>query len=243
MTTAPYDSIHEAVTRETARRKRVLLAFVGLLLLPIVIGAYALSKAPSETEAVAADVTPLVAKQVGGVIATNVTNDVVSRTTPLIQQNVSREIKTVVEPRIASATGALRDDISRLQTTTQKTSDLVNGVAPQLAAISTFERRLTALSGTVTQVDGAVRKLDTDQGRLRQAIVANDRGSGQQQLAELRQTLKSELASIRSIADSSAQTAKDNQAAIALLGRRMSVMESELKKLQGSGTVAVPRKP
>ena len=49
--TEPYnESVQETVDRETARRKRVFLAFMALLLVPIAIGAYALTKAPSETD-------------------------------------------------------------------------------------------------------------------------------------------------------------------------------------------------
>src|SRR6185436_12384992 len=95
----PYnDSIQETVARETARRKRVFLAFMALLLVPIAIGAYALAKAPSDTEKVVQDVTPIVTERVGGQIATRVKDDVVKQTEPLIRDNVSRAIATSVEP-------------------------------------------------------------------------------------------------------------------------------------------------
>jgi chromosome segregation ATPase len=143
MTTAPYDeSVREAVARETARRKRVFLAFLGLLLIPIAIGAYALSKAPTEIEKVATDVTPLVTSRVAGEITERVTSDVSARNEPLIRQNVAREITTVVEPRLAS----VANDITQLQTSVQRTSELVQGVAPQLAAVSALSNRLSAFN-------------------------------------------------------------------------------------------------
>jgi hypothetical protein len=132
MTTAPYDeSVREAVARETARRKRVLLAFLGLLLVPIAIGAYALLKAPTEIERVASDVTPIVTSRVAGDITERVTSDISAKTEPLIRQNVSREITTVLEPRLASVT----NDITALQTSVLKTSALVQDVTPQVAAV------------------------------------------------------------------------------------------------------------
>jgi phage shock protein A len=133
MTTAPYEeSVREAVTRETARRKRVFLTFLGLLLIPIAIGAYALSKAPTEIEKVAADVTPLVTSRVSGEISERVTKDVSARTEPLIRQNVAREITGVT------------NDITQLRTSVQKTSELVQRVTPQLAALPELTNRISA---------------------------------------------------------------------------------------------------
>ena len=61
----PFDeSVQEIVARETARRKRVLLAFLALLLVPIAIGAYALSRAKKETEAIVDAVTTPVTERV-----------------------------------------------------------------------------------------------------------------------------------------------------------------------------------
>jgi phosphotransferase system IIB component len=149
MTTAPYDeSVHEAVAREAARRKRVFLAFLGLLLIPIAIGAYALSKAPTEIEKVASDVTPIVTSRVSGEISERVTKDVSARTEPLIRENVAREITAVT------------NDITQLRTTVQKTSELVQNVTP----------RLDAMSGFVSQTENTLKVLNTNQGRLDQEL-------------------------------------------------------------------------
>jgi chromosome segregation ATPase len=156
MTTAPYDeSVHEAVARETARRKRVLLAFLGLLLVPIAIGVYALSKAPTEIERVASDVTPIVTSRVAGNIAERVTSDVSAKTEPLIRQNVAREVKAAVEPRFSSVS----NDITQLQSSVQKTSELVESVRPHLALVGQNETTL--------------KNLDVNQARLGREVAAN----------------------------------------------------------------------
>jgi prefoldin subunit 5 len=161
MTTEPYEeSVHAAVAREAARRKRVLLAFLGLLLLPIAIGAWALTRAKTSVETVVAEVAPRVTESVGTEIATRVTNDVVARTEPLIKQNVSREVTTAIEPRIASATSTLRGDIAKLQTTVQETSQLVARVSPQLAALPELQTRVVSF--------------DADQQRLRQEMARRE---------------------------------------------------------------------
>jgi chromosome segregation ATPase len=119
--TESYDeSIKDAVARETARRKRVFLGFMGLLLIPIAIGAYVLSQAPSEIEKVASDVAPIVTQQVGGEISSRVTQEVVSR----------------VEPRIASETGVLKREIATLQKTAQDTSAFIAAAQPRLTSLS-----------------------------------------------------------------------------------------------------------
>jgi hypothetical protein len=104
MTVDQYDdSIRIAVERETQRRKRVLLFFVVLLALPLIAGAWAVANAPSETEAVAQKVAPLVRESVGRSVA----EDVVAQTAPLIEQRVA----TRIEPRITE----LRDSNTALQ--------------------------------------------------------------------------------------------------------------------------------
>lgn len=125
MTIEPYDeSIREAVAREAARRKRTLYAFLALLIIPIAIGAYALSRAPKEVERVASEVTPIVAERVSGDISTKVTNDVVQRSESVIKENVSRE------------TGTLRRDIAQLQTTTRKQEQSVAALQARVTHVT-----------------------------------------------------------------------------------------------------------
>lgn len=225
MTTAPYDeSIQDAVARENARRKRVFLAFLALLLVPIGIGAYALTKAPSETAKVANEVAPIVTERVGGEIAARVSNDVASRAEPLIRANVAREITATVEPRIASLTTTLTKDITDLQTTVRDTSAFVTAATPQLASIPALQDRMVKLSGAVEQNTNVVQALRTGN---------NDGASSRQQFAELRQAMFKELGSIRAIATAGAQTANANKAAIEALARRVAALEVASKRQQG----------
>ncbi len=171
MTTAPFnESVQDAVTRETKRRKRVFSAFISLLLIPIAIGAYALSKAPTETQKVAADVAPIVAQRVGADISTGITDKVIAQTQPIIQKSVAREISATVEPRLATV-DTLRKDITNLQQTTQKVSDLVASATPQLAAVSGLNERLSAVQSAVAQHDSALRNINNEQTTLRQNVV------------------------------------------------------------------------
>jgi septal ring factor EnvC (AmiA/AmiB activator) len=215
--TAPFnESIQDVVARENARRKRVFLAFLALLLVPIAIGAYALTKAPSETAKVANDVAPIVTERGGGEIAARVSNDVASRAEPLIRASVAREINATVEPRIASLTGTLTKDITDLQTTVHETSAFAG-----------------KLSGTVDQNANALQALQTDQNRLRQEVTDNNDGaSSRQQFAELRQSMAKELGSIRDLAAASAETANANKAAIDALARKVAALEVALKRQQ-----------
>ena len=209
MTTEPYEeSVQEAVARETARRKRVLLAFLGLLLLPIGIGAWALAKAPTEIEKVAVDVTPMVTERVSHDISTRVTADVVARTEPLVRQNVS------------AAASSLRNDITSLQTSVQQTSDLVTRVTPQLAAVPELNTRLSTLETNQSQFrEQMVQQIEKASTQL-----TNGTAASRQEIAELRRSLADELATIRTTADA-------NRGAITTIERRLAVMEVELKKL------------
>jgi hypothetical protein len=257
------DSIQETLARETARRKRVFLAFIVLLLVPIAIGAFALTKAPSETAKVANDVTPIVTERVGGQITERVTSDVVSRAEPIIRDNVARAITANVEPRIASAADALRKDITDLQTTTRETAQFVAAATPQLSAITGFEDRLLSLDGSLDQTRGLFQTLKNDQEGLRRDVatdrqfsrglssdidrantrLTNEIASSRQQLSSqivsfreqvdaLRQATARDLASIRTLANTSVQTANSNKEAIGALSRRVSAVEADVRRLQ-----------
>ncbi|HEX3068811.1 MAG TPA: hypothetical protein VHX14_09555, partial [Thermoanaerobaculia bacterium] len=207
MTTAPFnESVQDAVTRETKRRKRVFSAFISLLLIPIAIGAYALSKAPTETQKVAADVAPIVAQRVGADISTGITDKVIAQTQPIIQKSVAHEIS--VEPRLA-AVATLRQDITNLQQTTQKVSDFVATATPQLATVSGLNERLAAVQGLVSQHDNAFKAISSEQASLRQssqtlsmsvarvAPMANDLELARKQMQEFQRSVTNDLGSIK----------------------------------------------
>lgn len=253
MTTAPFnESVQDAVTRETKRRKRVFSVFISLLLIPIAIGAYALSKAPTETQKVAADVAPIVAQRVGADISAGITDKVIAQTQPIIQKNVANEISTTVEPRLA-AVGTLQKDITNLQQTTQKVSDFVASATPQLASVSGLNERLSAVQGLVDQHDSAFKTISSGQDSIRQDLAktrdatqvlstkidraAPDLELSRKQMQEFRQSVTNELGSIKEMVNSDIQTANANKEAIGSLSRRLSVLENDLKKLQGRAAV------
>jgi chromosome segregation ATPase len=254
--TQTYDeSVQKAVARETARRKRVFSAFISLLLVPIAIGAYALSKAPREAQKVATDVAPIVTQRVGADISAGITNNVIAQTQPIIQKDVAREISASVEPRLAAVT-TLRQDITNLQQTTQKVSDVVANVTPQLASVSGLGDRLTSLQGLVSQHEDAFKTISSDQASFRQDLaktrestqnlsmkigkvdaMANDLELSRKQMQEFRQAVTNELGSIRSLVNSDVQAANANKEAIGSLNNRLSGIEGELRKLQARATI------
>jgi len=256
MTTAPYDeSVQEAVARETKRRKRVFSTFIALLLVPIAIGAYALSKAPTEAQKVAADVTPIVTQRVSGDISAGITNNVMAQTQPLIQKNVAREISANVEPRLA-AVDTLKQDITNLQQTTQKVSDFVASATPQLASVSGLGDRLSTLQGVVDQHDNMFKTINSDQASIRQDLAktgeltqtlsmkidkigpeANALELSRKQMQEFQQAVTKELGSIRNMLNSDVQAANANKEAIGSLSSRLSALENDLRKLQARATV------
>jgi chromosome segregation ATPase len=226
-----------------------------LLLVPIAIGAYALSKAPTETQKVVNDVAPIVAQRVDADISAGITDKVIAQTQPIIQKNVANEISTTVEPRLA-AVDTLQKDITNLQQTTQKVSDFVASATPQLASVSGLNERLSAVQGLVDQHDSAFKTISSDQDSIRQdlaktrdatqtlsvkidriAPMANDLELSRQQMQKFQQSLTNELGSIKEMVNSDIQTANANKEAIGSLSRRLSVLESDLKKLQGRAAV------
>lgn len=256
MTTAPYDeSVHEAVARETVRRKRVFSVFIALLLVPIGIGAYALSKAPTEAQKVATDVAPIVTQRVSADISAGITNNVIAQTQPIIQKSVAREVSANVAPRLA-AVDTLQRDITNLQQTTQKVSDFVASATPQLATVSGLGDRLSTLQGVVNQHEDAFKTISSDQASFRQDLaktrestqslsmkigkvdaMANDLELSRKQMQEFRQAVTNELGSIRSLVNADVQAANANKEAIGSLNNRLSGIEGELRKLQARATI------
>jgi hypothetical protein len=155
MTTTHEESIQDAVARETARRKRVFLTYLGLLLLPLIVGAFALANAPSETEAVAEAVTPVVAQAVGARVA----EEVVRQATPMIQENVSREVARNVEPQlkaVADVASELRGSVTTLGGDVEKLKSTV-AVTPNPRLLSDLQRRVNEVDAS-SQGHGRARQ-------------------------------------------------------------------------------------
>ena len=131
------DSIRLAVEREARRRKRVLAGFLALLLVPLAVGGWAVAKAPSETEAVAREVMPIVQQSV----AENVTRQVVAESSARIEENVNRTVDMKIEAKIAPVQ-AVRDEVklltsqvARIQPALAANARLVEDVRLQVARL------------------------------------------------------------------------------------------------------------
>lgn len=177
------ESIEEAVARETARRKRVFMTFMALLVVPIAIGGYALAKAPTETKIVADKVTPVVADRVEQSVGTRVMNEVVTKTAPLIRDSVSREFSATVAPQIASVANdaaqlrgsvdGLGQEIKTLQTTVQSSSEFVAAAAPQLKALPELQERLAKVSAFADEAARSITTLSNEDAAIRQQLDEN----------------------------------------------------------------------
>jgi hypothetical protein len=160
MTVDQYDdSIRIAVERETQRRKRVLLFFVVLLALPLIAGAWVVARAPSQTEAVAKEVAPLVRESVGKSVA----EDVVAEAAPLIEQRVA----TRIEPRITE----LRDSNTALRQSVESIARIDPRPIPQPPDLTEQIQRVVARE-VRTQVQNETERLNAIHQREIEALKA-----------------------------------------------------------------------
>lgn len=123
--------IDVAVQKEIARRKRALWMFLALLLLPLIVGGWALTRAPKETELVAREVTPIVRQEVSRSIESSVTEAVAEKATPVIRQTVSEQFNATVLPEI----GAVKKEVSGIQQTMQENSRKITEASSSVAMI------------------------------------------------------------------------------------------------------------
>ena len=208
MATETYDeSVHRAVARETARRKRVFLGFLGLLLLPIAIGIYALIKAPSEADKIADDVAPKVQRQIGGNIAASVTADVESRTRPVVERLVSNEIARI-EPRILANAA---DTIARIE------GRMRSGLDASRAEVATLRQ---ILGGQIREVSEQTDNLGT---RLTKDINASN--------ARL-DRFDERITDAYKQASSGSAKATAAERTVAVLQERIAQLEGQLKEYQ-----------
>jgi polyhydroxyalkanoate synthesis regulator phasin len=148
-TSEDFPSVKLAVTREAQRRKRVFATFLALLIVPIAIGIYAIAKAPSETDVVVSNVTPIVEKNV----EENITARVDRKIEPRVEEIVERRAGPVIEQTLNKAVTARVQPLERqyrvlaLQRDTerQQTAERVKILEARVAAL---EERLAALTNT-----------------------------------------------------------------------------------------------
>lgn len=171
-----FDSVQAAIDREAKRRRRVLLTYLGLLIVPIVIGGLVLAKAPSETAAVARQVTPIVRNEVAADIEPRITEAVTAKAEPIIRERVSREVRESVEPQIAAATTDLKgnltsidQEVKTLRVSVDANERLLAPVRRYTEDLSAIRTEQTTFRDTVTS-DAGVQKRDLQetQARLKQ---------------------------------------------------------------------------
>jgi hypothetical protein len=99
-TEGPEESVKISVQRENARRKKSFAAYLALLLIPIAIGAYAIARAPSQTQAVANEVIPVVNANVQESIKPQVAEAVAVQAEPIIRERVDKHVDEAVDIRL-----------------------------------------------------------------------------------------------------------------------------------------------
>ncbi|MGZ5444139.1 MAG: hypothetical protein ACXW31_06805 [Thermoanaerobaculia bacterium] len=146
-------SVKTAVAREERRRKRVLLTFLALLLIPIAIGVYALMKAPSETELVAKNVTPIVEKNVEENITARVDEKIEPRVaeviarqaTPMLQRTLDRQVNAAITTRVQPLEQQFRVYTNEGNPQQRRLTERIKELEARVAAL---EERLAALTNT-----------------------------------------------------------------------------------------------
>lgn len=152
-------SVQTAVELEARRRKRVFAVFLSLLLIPLAIGLYAIVKAPSETEAVARNVAPLIESNVERNVEKNVEARinarvdqqieprveaiVARRATPVIQRELARQVDAVVTARVQPLEQRVRLFAVEGNPEQQRMAVRVKELEARVAAL---EQRLAAIS-------------------------------------------------------------------------------------------------
>jgi polyhydroxyalkanoate synthesis regulator phasin len=147
-------SVKTAVDREAQRRKRVFATFLSLLIIPIAIGAYAIARAPSETDAVVTKVTPLVQERVDKNVEKTITArvdrtveprvvEIVERkATPVIERTLNKQVNAAVTARIQPLEQNYRVLTAR-NTEHDKTTARVQELEKRVALL---ERQIAALT-------------------------------------------------------------------------------------------------
>lgn len=147
-------SVKTAVAREAQRRKRVFATFLALLLIPIAIGAYAIAKAPDETDLVVDKVTPRVQERVeknvdetitarvDRTVEPRVAEIVERRATPVIERTLDKQLNAAVTARVQPLEQSYRVLTAR-NAEHDQTAARVQELEKRVALL---ERRLAALT-------------------------------------------------------------------------------------------------
>ncbi len=105
-------SIKTAVELEARRRKRVYAMFLALLIIPVAIGIYAIAKAPSETELLVQNATPIIEKNVEKSVSRKVDRDLEPRVDKIVRERARPVIENTLETSIAARVKPLEQKYS-----------------------------------------------------------------------------------------------------------------------------------
>ena len=159
-------SVKTAVALEEHRRKRVFTIFLALLIIPLAIGLYAIAKAPSETDAVASRVTPIVEKNV----EENVTRRVDEKFEPRVEEVVARHVDKKIEPRVEEIVARRASPIIQQTLDRQLDKAVVARVQPLEQQFRTFSAegnpQQLRMSARVKELEARVAKLEQQLAQL-----------------------------------------------------------------------------
>ena len=135
----------------------MFLAYLAVLAIPVAVGAYALTRAPSETEAVAQKVTPVVRdtvtrdvdERVNQRVNERVTAEVKTQAEPVIKSEVSRQVSESVKPEIESVRSELQQRIATIA---------VPGPDPRLDEIPALKEMVQSARSQAERAEVSVRQ-------------------------------------------------------------------------------------
>jgi ABC-type transporter Mla subunit MlaD len=167
------EAIREAVRRDTARRRRLFVLYLLLLLLPIGIGIYAITRAPSEVETVARKSVPYVVEPVREQLKPTIAETA----RPVVQAELRAQYDATIAPQIrtmAATTSELQTAVSDLRPVLDRSAGQVSELAsvvrsndaiiqrarPQLEMLPRLDDRLATLERRVSEAERLARSND-----------------------------------------------------------------------------------
>jgi hypothetical protein len=159
--------IAAAVARETLRRKKVFTAFLLLLLLPLGAAAYALSSAPTRTEAFTKAVEPGVTQLAMESIGPRMNQVIVSNSGPIIRDQVARQYSEVVAPQLSTLSDDLRGvdaDNRRVDARLTSLTAVVGDAQDELRSVVDLRPQLAQLPALIetSRVTSSEARLTTE---------------------------------------------------------------------------------
>ena len=236
------EAMREAVRREARRRRMLVITYLSLLLLPVGVGIYAVTRAPSEVQSVARQTVPYVVPEVRKQLEPTIA----ATARPVIETEVRAQYERTVGPRLQSmsaATSALQATYTQLAPAVEANTKAVADLAPRIAGnAATLEQLQPLFSRHATTLDELMPAV-----RRHSAFVEN----AGPQLARLQQIdakataiqnevstalaqFRSEQAKIEERLTATTRTANANADQIRELSGQMKTLSGEIRALQRS---------